>query len=157
MNYIYGDIIKLTKDGTFDVVVHGCNCFCNMGKGLAKNIKEAFPDAYIADCKTRPGDSQKLGNFTCAHVSTKKRNVLVVNAYTQYRFGNKKRLYTDYEAMRRVFARISEVFKGKYIAYPKIGAGLGGGDWDIISTIIENTLIGCEHVCVTRDKDALWI
>ena len=33
MNYIKGDLIKLFKDKHFDVLIHGCNCFCTMGKG----------------------------------------------------------------------------------------------------------------------------
>ena len=44
MNYqeIEGDLIKLTKQGTFDVITHGCNCFCTMGAGIAPQMAEAF-------------------------------------------------------------------------------------------------------------------
>jgi O-acetyl-ADP-ribose deacetylase (regulator of RNase III) len=33
-----GDLITLALAGEFDVMIHGCNCHCNMG-GLAKTIK----------------------------------------------------------------------------------------------------------------------
>jgi O-acetyl-ADP-ribose deacetylase (regulator of RNase III) len=32
MKVIKGDLIQLAKDGKFDLIVHGCNCFCTMGK-----------------------------------------------------------------------------------------------------------------------------
>ena len=39
MKIIKGDLIKLALQGEFDVIVHGCNCFCTMGAGIAKSIK----------------------------------------------------------------------------------------------------------------------
>lgn len=55
MNVIKGDLIKLALDGRFDVIVHGCNCQCAMGAGIAKSIKETFPEAYKADLATTKG------------------------------------------------------------------------------------------------------
>ena len=40
MNKIKGDLIKFAINGKFDVIIHGCNCFCTMGAGIAKTIKE---------------------------------------------------------------------------------------------------------------------
>jgi O-acetyl-ADP-ribose deacetylase (regulator of RNase III) len=34
------------------------------------------------------------------------------------------------------------------MAFPKIGAGLGGGDWQKISTIIEQELAGEDYTLV---------
>jgi O-acetyl-ADP-ribose deacetylase (regulator of RNase III) len=42
INYVDGDLIKLALKGDFDVVVHGCNCFCQMGAGIAPQMAEAF-------------------------------------------------------------------------------------------------------------------
>ena len=42
MKYIDGDLIRLAKQGTFDVIAHGCNCFCTMGAGIAPQMAEAF-------------------------------------------------------------------------------------------------------------------
>ena len=49
-----GDLIDLAADGEFDVIVHGCNCECIMGGGIAKQIKMSFPPAYKADCDVEP-------------------------------------------------------------------------------------------------------
>jgi len=56
MKTIKGDLIALALSGKFDVIVHGSNCFCTMGAGIAKTIKETFPAAYRADLATKKGD-----------------------------------------------------------------------------------------------------
>ena len=55
MNVITGDLLRFALDGRFDVIVHGCNCQCAMGKGIALSIKEQFPEAYAADLATAKG------------------------------------------------------------------------------------------------------
>lgn len=147
MPQIYGDLIKLAIEGQFDIIVHGCNCFCTMGAGIAKSIKKEFPEAYDADLKTIKGDKSKLGSFTFAKVSKENHEIIVINAYTQFNYkgkGNK----ADYEAIRSVFKKIKAEFSGKRIGYPLIGAGLAGGDWNIISEIINTELSGENHTLV---------
>ena len=39
MKDIEGDLLLLALAGHFDVIVHGCNCQCTMGAGVAKAIK----------------------------------------------------------------------------------------------------------------------
>ena len=51
MKVIQGDLIELALSGTFEVIIHGCNCHCAMGAGVAKAIKSNFPEAYQADCQ----------------------------------------------------------------------------------------------------------
>jgi O-acetyl-ADP-ribose deacetylase (regulator of RNase III) len=40
MNVTEGDLIKFALDARFDVIIHGCNCRCVMGAGIAKIIKQ---------------------------------------------------------------------------------------------------------------------
>lgn len=147
MKTIYGNLISLARAGQFDVIVHGCNCFCKMGAGIAKSIKESFPQAYAADCETRYGDRVKLGSFSEAYIAELPHAFTVVNAYTQYRYG-RNGLFADYEAIGRAFRRIKERFAGARIGYPLIGDGLAGGDWNKISTIIDTELAGEDHTLV---------
>ncbi|PMU98153.1 phosphatase, partial [Pseudomonas sp. GP01-A4] len=30
---VRGDLLHLARQGDFDVIIHGCNCQCAMGKG----------------------------------------------------------------------------------------------------------------------------
>ena len=145
MKTIEGNLISLAKDGQFDVIVQGCNCFCTMGKGIALTIKQEFPEAYVADRKTKYGDSSKLGTYSKAEAVG--RALTIVNAYTQFDYrgyGPK----ADYKAIENAFKRLKTEFTGKKIAYPMIGAGLAKGDWERISGIINSALEGEDHTLV---------
>jgi O-acetyl-ADP-ribose deacetylase (regulator of RNase III) len=144
---IQGDLIKMAKNGDFDVIVHGCNCFCNMGKGIAAQIKKEFPDAYRADTYTERGSKTKLGGLSFVRM---KEGLVVVNAYTQYDYrGSEPNI--DYTALRSAFKKIKKEFAGRKIGYPKIGAGLAGGDWNVIKEIISEELKGENHTLVVFD------
>lgn len=140
MKIINGNIVNLAKEGNFDVIVHGCNCFNIMGAGVAKQIKSEFPEAYDADLRTEKGDVNKMGTFTQAQVDRFAKPFTVVNAYTQYQHGKGKQ-HLSYEALDLAFYNIAKAFpRDLVIAYPKIGAGLGGGSWEIIFPIIQKNL-----------------
>ncbi len=147
MQTVRGDLIALARDGAFDVVVHGCNCFNSMGAGIARAIRDAFPEAAAADAATAPGDRAKLGTITAATVRRGAHEITVVNAYTQYHYHGEGRL-VDYEALRAVMRAVKQRFAGRRIGYPKIGAGLARGDWDVIAAIIDEELAGEVHTLV---------
>ncbi|MBD2769510.1 macro domain-containing protein [Hymenobacter sp. BT664] len=142
-----GDLVRKAKAGEFDVIVHGCNCFCTMGAGIAKTIKQVFPAAYEADLATPVGDKAKLGHYTVANVQVGGKALTILNAYTQYHWQGRGRK-ADYDALRQVFRRIKQEYAGQRIGYPAIGAGLAGGEWPVIAAIIEEELAGEDHVFV---------
>lgn len=150
MKTIRGDLIQLALEGDFDLIVHGCNCFCSMGAGIAKGIRQTFPEAYKADHETISGDRSKLGTISWAKSKAYKNELIVVNAYTQFKFSGKSPL-VDYDAVRNCFKVIKSKFPGFKIGYPAIGAGLAGGDWNIISQIINEELEGEDHTYVAYD------
>lgn len=142
-----GDLIQMAKNGEFDVILHGCNCMCEMGAGIARAIKDNFPEAYQEDQRTKPGDRSKLGTCTYATCKVNDHKVDVVNAYTQFDYKKQKQdeVLVDYEAVRSCLRWIKQNYSGQRIGLPKIGAGLAGGDWERISQIIDEEL-GDEHV-----------
>ena len=144
MKVVHGDLIKLALEGHFDVIVHGANCFHMMGAGIAKQIRIEFPGAFHADLQTIRGHESKLGHLSCAAVASGDKVLVVVNAYTQFHGGAN----VDYDAVRSCFLEVKRKFSGKRIGYPKIGAGIGGGDWDILSRIIDEALSGEDHTLV---------
>lgn len=154
-----GNLISLAKEGAFDVIIHGCNCFNTMGAGIAAQIKKHFPLAEMTDKMTFRGDKTKLGTYTKSVTLCKSGKVTVVNAYTQYKHWHTKEekesgnppVLADYEAIEKVFTQIKKDFSGKKIAYPMIGAGLAGGDWNIISKIIDKCLEGEDHTLIVWD------
>ena len=150
MNIIKGDLIHLALLGEFDVIIHGANCQCTMRSGIAKSIREKFPEVYEVDTKTIKGSREKLG--TISFVKINNSSLVVVNAYTQFNYGRSGNQYVDYEAIRSAMKAIKLAFPDKKIGYPKIGAGLGGGDWEIISKIINEELKGENHTLVEYEN-----
>lgn len=174
-----GDLLWLGRTGEFDVIIHGCNCFNAMGAGIARSVQTHFPEAYVVDLTTEMGAVEKLGTYTWAVVDcytdvppdtsgtcvsvysdrnrSRHHQLTVVNAYTQWRpagnpnspFGDQR--VVDYDAIRLAFRRIKANFGGKKLAYPLIGAGLAGGDWNIIARIIDEELRGEDHTLVVYD------
>lgn len=146
MKEIDGDLIQLALNGEFDIIVHGCNCFCTMGSGIALQIKLNFPLAYNADLRTKSGDSTKLGTYSQAT----EHDVMIINAYTQYRYGREGDLF-EYESFRNICKSLSIHFSGKRIGFPMIGCGLAGGNWETVSSIIAEEL-GLEDVTIVKYK-----
>lgn len=137
MKIVKGDLLDLFDKGEFDAIVHGCNCFNNMGAGIAFQIKNRYPEAWEADKTTIKGHKGKLGTFTSALCSSG----TVINAYTQY-YPGLNDLQENYGAINYAMRKIALVFEGKRIGLPLIGAGLAGGDWETIKDIIRNNLEG---------------
>lgn len=140
---VRGDLIALFKAGHYDVIVHGQNCHCNWGDGIAKSIAFAFPDAVRADLQTKAGDASKLGTYSQAVLP----QGVIINAYTQYDFygvGPQGGPLAQYAAIREVFRRLRVEFggQGKRFGIPAIGAARAGGDWSVISVIINQELAG---------------
>lgn len=149
MKSIEGDLIKLAEEKRFDLIIHGCNCFCAMGAGVALDIRKHFPEAYEADCQTEKGAREKLGTFSSATVVRGDHTIIIINAYIQYRWDGDGVL-VEYAALEKCLRAIRERFSGKRIGYPKIGAGLAGGDWNRIKTILDRELSGEEHYVVVK-------
>ena len=154
MKTVQGDLIQLALDKKFDVIIHGCNCFCTMGAGIAKSIKTEFPEAYKADCLTTRGDHHKLGTISTITVIRDEHEITIVNAYAQFHYRGSAIHYkgndgkTNYQAIEECMEEVKKQYAGKRIGYPLIGAGLAGGDWSIISKIINRVLDGEDHKLV---------
>ncbi|MBN7137758.1 phosphatase [Lysobacter enzymogenes] len=147
MNILQGDLLQLAADGRFDVIVHGCNCQCRMGRGIALSIRERFPAAWAADRRTVPADRGKLGTYSQAEVEENGHRFVVVNAYTQFHWKGEGVL-ADYDAIGRAMRAVAREFHGQRIGYPLIGAGLAQGDWSAIAPIIDEALAGEDHTLV---------
>lgn len=151
MKVIRGNLITLAKSPVYDVMIHGCNCFNTMNSGVAKDVKENFPKAWLMDQATIKGDKKKLGHYS-HHAYTDRHNGLtVINAYTQYKYG--RGLMADYDAIDEVFTKIGIIYEGSdlHLIYPRVGAGLAGGEWSIIKDIIDKRLIDCHHTLIDFD------
>jgi O-acetyl-ADP-ribose deacetylase (regulator of RNase III) len=154
---IDGDLLKLALDGNFDVITHGCNCFCTMGSGIAPQFADKFgADKFPKEDEKYKGDINKLGTIDSKTVIIDNQQLVVVNSYTQYFYGKSYATSTDlplnYSALSLCLKKINHLFGGKKIGLPKIGCGLAGGDWDIVKKIIKTELSDCYITIVNYKK-----
>jgi O-acetyl-ADP-ribose deacetylase (regulator of RNase III) len=110
---IKGDLIRSAKNGEFDLIAHQANCFNTMGSGIAKSIKEEWPEAAAVDSATIKGDRSKLGTISF----TTNTNPIIVNLYGQFDYWSPGVL-TDYDALEKALLKMKETFPSK-----KIGMG----------------------------------
>lgn len=158
MKTVKGDLLKLAEQGEFDVIIHGCNCFHAMGSGIAGQIAQLYPGVPKIDRDmTKFGDKTKLGHYTWLPIyedNDSQEKFIIINAYTQYKAGTDRR-HASYDAIADVFGRIADTFhRDTKIGYPLIGAGLAGGDWDVIKVIIEKALVNHDHTLVEYNPSA---
>jgi O-acetyl-ADP-ribose deacetylase (regulator of RNase III) len=145
MKTIKGDLIKLAEDGEFDIIIQGCNCFHTMGSGIAGQLATKYPEVLEADKETIYGERVKLGSWSHATINTQNHKFNVVNAYTQHFFGLVGKDVFEYEAFEvflNTFSQFLSMYSKEFdksisIGFPMIGAGLAGGDWRMISMMIE--------------------
>ena len=137
---VEGNLLTMFAAGEFDVIAHGCNCFRNMGAGIALSIAKTYPAAFRADMTTAHGDSSKLGSYTLAEVE----EGVIANIYSQYAPGRDLRL----PKMINALEKLNEEFKGKHIGLPLIGCGLAGGDWKEVGPKIQQALKDCRVTIV---------
>ena len=129
VEYVDGDLLE--SDHRY--IAHGVNCQGVMGSGIAKQIKEKYPKVYEKYTMKEP----KLGYVQWVEC----KNRTIINLFTQEYYGRDMR-FVSYDAIDIAFARLNDQFSALYLndchilGIPKIGAGLGGGNWKIIETII---------------------
>lgn len=143
MNEAIGSLLDV-KEG---LLVHGCNAQGVMGSGVAKAIRDTYPIAYQLYRKQYEEKGLRVGQVIWAKISDEPR-LAIANAITQEFFGRDPGVrYVDYDGVQAAFQRVGKVARdtGLSVHYPRIGAGLGNGDWSVISGIIDEALQGVTH------------
>jgi len=128
-------------------IVHGCNAQGVMGSGVALAVKRKFPGAFTAYLAQHNQGGLKLGVAYPYHDNDE---LSIWNAITQDNFGYGLR-QVSYDAVETCFAQINEFIHADQesvegmdhpteVHIPMIGAARGGGNWEIIREIIEQTM-----------------
>lgn len=135
-----------------DAILHQVNCQGVMGSGVAKQVREKYPNAfngYKKLCDAYIKKSQLLGTAQYIEIGEDK---YIVNLFAQEYFGYDGKCYTDYEALKRALKNVNRYLTNKTIAIPYLmGCHRGGGNWDVVSKMIEevfdkNDVLICEYV-----------
>ncbi|MGY3839047.1 macro domain-containing protein [Bacillus atrophaeus] len=145
-------MIKIVKgnilDATEDIIVQQVNCKGVMGAGLAKAILKRYPNVKseyqsFRNFSLNKGltDKDLLGLVNYVRVTDGK---VIANVFGQIEIKKNrfdKTVYTKTEALTRGLKEVKELSKqlNKSVAIPYgIGCGLAGGDWNMVSELIDS-------------------
>ncbi|MDE6149843.1 MAG: macro domain-containing protein, partial [Ruminococcus sp.] len=116
---VNGDIFQSGAD----VIIHQVNCQGVMGSGVAKQIREKYPNVFqkyhelCSRYKAEHNEKELLGTAQIVKVGSDGTKY-VANLFAQENFGYDGKCYTDYEALRRCLTYVSRQFRHSTIAIP---------------------------------------
>jgi O-acetyl-ADP-ribose deacetylase (regulator of RNase III) len=142
--YKEGNLL-LAKDA--EVIGHQANCQNTFGSGIARTIREMYPDAYKADCDAAIEKVNTLGRFSIGYIPAD-NNISsirrIYNLYGQNLFGKGTRqtnydaLYSALEGMAHDLIENDMDLPVPPVGFPyQMGSFRGGGSFDIVSRLIE--------------------
>ena len=141
-----GDMLRHMN--TKDVFVHACNCKGVWGRGIAKQFKQDFPEAfqqYKSFCSypdTQPGDA-----FIVEERGFKIGCLLTSRGYGQYTDDPKKIIVNTHRAVKDLLDQIKtpEV----HIQSNVFNSGLFGVPWKHTQKVLE-------RIGLTTQRDIYW-
>lgn len=145
INFNKGNILDVTSG----IIVHGCNAQGVMGSGVAKQLREKYPEMYAkykSDITSVFDTSESVGAVSWYSL-TPGKPFLIASGITQEFYGRDISVkYVSYDAVHSVFMKVFNhaLFHNLTVHIPDlIGCGLGGGNRDVVLAIIEDTAVRC--------------
>ena len=136
MKVVNRDITTITEG----IIAHQVNCTNHIGSGVAKALIAKWPivkSSYHAWCDIYTMED-RLKTIQLIDVA---ENIYVANCFSQFDKGYDGKLYTDYTAIETCFKTLNQMNKTVFMTQIYIpfnyGCGLGNGDWNIVSEIID--------------------
>lgn len=143
IEYTQGDILRSDAEALVNTV----NCVGVMGRGIALQVKNAYPanfKAYAAACKR--GEVQPGRMFV--HETDQLAPRWIINFPTKRHWRGKSRI-EDIEAGLAALVQELRARDIRSVAIPPLGSGLGGLDWREVRPIIEDALADLPDVRAT--------
>jgi len=139
-----GDI--LSRDLDVEALVNTVNCVGIMGRGIALQFKNAFPDnfkAYAAACKREEVQPGRMFVFETGRLMPK----YIINFPTKRHWKGKSRI-EDIQSGLDALVREIRSRNIRSIAVPPLGSGLGGLEWKRVRPLIKDALSQVEGLGV---------
>ena len=143
IEFKHGDILA----ANVEALVNTVNCVGVMGRGIALQFKEAFPDnfkAYAAACNRQELQPGRMFVFERRQLGNPK---FIINFPTKRHWRGESRLGDIEEGLKSLVNEIRER-NIRSIAIPPLGSGLGGLNWGDVRPRIEKALARLENVSV---------
>lgn len=138
-----GDILKDDSEA----IVNTVNCVGVMGRGIALQFKNAWPEnykAYEAACAREEVQPGRMFIFDTEQLTSPR---YIINFPTKRHWRGKSRIQDIESGLRALVADITA--RGiRSIAIPPLGAGLGGLEWEEVRPLIESAMAALTDVQV---------
>ena len=170
LTFVEGDLLK---HPLVEVIGHQANCQNTFGSGIARSIKEMYPEAYEVDTISASKKRNNLGTFSAVEISlngkVNRYNNHIRRIYNLYGqnlgtiHGSQKRLrMTNYEALYSALEAMADSLmtssenslQQPVVGFPYLmGSALGGGKWEIVQRLIEVAFDGYQgEVLIVKFK-----
>lgn len=133
MKFYTGDIF----DSKTKFIAHQVNCMGDMNSGVAKQIRQKYPNVFEEYLYHYMKGTKELGD--CLNVLCPDGRI-ISNLYGQYGYGYENKVYTNYEFLREAMRKLASIMKpDDSISFPyKMSCDRGGGDWTIVFEYISD-------------------
>lgn len=141
MNFIKGNLL----DSGADALVNTVNTVGVMGKGIALQFKDAFPNNFKAYSKACKDKWLVPGKLLVFHEIVKEGKKIIINFPTKTEWFQKSK----YEYIESGLIELVSVIKKeniKSIAIPPLGCGNGGLKWDKVKELMKKYLCAIDGV-----------
>lgn len=138
-----GDILRDESEA----IVNTVNCVGVMGRGIALQFKNTWPEnfkAYEAACKREEVQPGRMFVFDTGRLTLPR---FIVNFPTKRHWRGKSRI-EDIETGLSALVAVIKEREIRSIAIPPLGSGLGGLEWSEVRPRIESALAGLPDVRV---------
>lgn len=135
IEYKSGDILQEDTEALVNTV----NCVGVMGRGIALQFKDAFPDNFKAYAKACRMEEVQPGRMFVFETGQLTNPIYIINFPTKRHWRGESRL-EDIEAGLKALVQTLNQLNIHSIAIPPLGSGLGGLEWAVVKPLIESTL-----------------
>lgn len=143
IEFTTGDLLKSQAEA----IVNAVNCVGVMGRGIALQFKNAYPEnfkAYSAACKRNEVQPGKMFLFETGVLVAPR---YIINFPTKRHWRGQSRM-EDIEAGLTALVEVIRARSITSVAVPPLGAGLGGLDWAYVRPLIEKAMLPLSQVKV---------
>jgi len=135
IRYTTGNLLQAPAEA----LVNAVNCVGVMGKGIALQFKQQFPENYEAYRSACDRGDVRPGQVFVYPTGQPTGVRFIVNFPTKRHWKDNSRL-EDIETGLDALVGVIQEHQLKSIAIPALGCGLGGLDWPTVRNLIEQKL-----------------
>jgi O-acetyl-ADP-ribose deacetylase (regulator of RNase III) len=141
-------VIQFVQGNLFDsnaeALVNAVNTVGVMGRGVALEFKNRFPENYLAYRAACKRDELIVGKMF-VHETNLEQPHWIINFPTKQHWRNPSKLEFVRDGLED-FIRVIEVNCISSVALPALGCGTGRLEWKIVRALIEASLEPLDHV-----------